>query len=230
MDDNPEVIRQQMDETRSHLAEKLEALESQVTETVQTATSVVTDTVEAVKETVGSVTDTVKETVEAATETVQSVGRVFDLKLQTERHPWMVFGGAVVTGFTAAQLLAAATEKASHAADDRAWNERLAALESTSSRNYGHRPAEPPRPQEQPRAEEPHTGWIWDQLGRLKGLALGSLMGVVRDMAQRTFPGELGQRLGQEVDKLTSNLGGEPVHGSLSLFGTEKQSSSQDGE
>lgn len=229
MDDNPEVIRQQMDETRSNLAEKLEALESQVSDTVQTATAVVNNTVEAVKETVENVTETVKETVEAATETVHSVGQAFDLRLQTERHPWMVFGGAVAVGFTTAQLLGAATEKAREAAGDKVWRDRLPALEATSSQGNGHRTAEAPRPPERTtQAEEPRTGWLWDQLGRLKGLALGSLMGVVRDLAVRSFQGELGQRLGEEVDKLTSHLGAEPIHGPL--FGPGKQGSSSEKE
>ena len=35
MDDTPEVIRQQMEETKSQLSEKLESLEHQVSETVQ---------------------------------------------------------------------------------------------------------------------------------------------------------------------------------------------------
>jgi len=98
MADNPEVIRQQMDETRSHLAEKLQALENQVSSTVEETTAALSETVEAVKETVENVTEIVEET-------VQSCGQLFDLRQQTERHPWLVFGGSVALGCLAAQLL-----------------------------------------------------------------------------------------------------------------------------
>ena len=228
MDEQPEVILQQMEETRSNLADKLEALENQVSDTVQATTSAVTETVETVKETVENVTETVKETVEKATETVESVGHAvgeaFDISVQTERHPWIVFGGSLALGFTVAQLLGSSKKKADQEASDRAWQSRLPALESTSSKDYGHRPAEPP-PSAQTAAEpeEGKKSWLWEQVDRLKGLAIGSLMGVVRDMAAKNLPGSLGQRVAEEVDSLTTNLGGEPIHGSL--FGNNNKGS-----
>jgi len=228
MDDNPEVIRQQMEETRSHLAEKLEALENQVTDTVQSTTTAVSDTVEAVKETVENVTETVKDTVEKAketvAETVTSVGEALDLRIQTEHHPWLVLGGSVALGFTVAQLLGSSKEDGNGSSGDRAWNSRLPALEATSTRQYSHPPAEaPPAQTHTASPEESKPSWFSDQIGRLKGLAIGSLMGVVRDLVKRNLPGELGQRLSQEVDSLTSKLGGEPIHGSL--FGSENKGS-----
>jgi len=229
MDDQHEVILQQMEETRSNLTEKLEALENQVSDTVQATTSAVTETVEAVKETVENVTETVKDTVEKATETVhsvgQAVGQAFDIGVQTERHPWVVFGGSVALGFTVAQLLGGSKKAANRESSDRAWQSRLSALEATSSKDYGHSTAETPPPAQalaEPK-EEGQKSWLWDQIGRLKGLALGSLMGVVRDMAARNLPGELGQRVAEEVDSITTHLGGEPIHGSL--FGNNKDGS-----
>ena len=73
-------------------------------------------------------------------------------------------------------------------------------------------PSEPAHPEQK--------GWLWEELGRLKGLALGALMGVVRDMAARGLPGTLGHRIAEEVDHLNSHLGGETIRGSL--FSNEK--------
>ena len=98
MADDTEVIRKQMEETRSHLAEKLEELENQVSETVQATTEAVSETVGTVKETVENVTATVQETFETVAET-------FNLKVQTERHPWLVVGASIAGGCLLAQLI-----------------------------------------------------------------------------------------------------------------------------
>ena len=49
MDDDPEMIRHQMQETRSSLTDKIERLEQTVTDKVQSTTAAVTNTVESVK-------------------------------------------------------------------------------------------------------------------------------------------------------------------------------------
>jgi len=215
MADKPEVIRQQMEETRSHLADKLEALENQVSSTVEEATSAVSETVEAVKETVENVTDTVEETVE-------SVGQVFDLRLQTQRHPWLVFGGSVALGCLAAQMFGRRREEGEEGGGrDVNWS----ALSSASPprESTWERPFEAPSRQTahtEP-AENGKKSWFWDEMNRVKGLAVGALMGVVRDLAARGLPGALGQRVAEEVDHLNSSLGGETIHGPLLATGTD---------
>src|SRR5262249_60811224 len=95
VENKPEVIRQQMQETRTALTEKLEALEHQVVETVQGARSAVTDTVESVRGAVHDTVCTVKET--------------FDLNRQVERHPWAMVGGSFALGYVSGRLLKQAT-------------------------------------------------------------------------------------------------------------------------
>jgi len=95
MDDEPEVIRQQMEETRSSLTDKIGLLEQTVTEKVQTTTAAVTDTVESVKEAVHDTVDTVKNTV---SETVGSVKDAFDLRRYVDQYPWASVGAAVGVG------------------------------------------------------------------------------------------------------------------------------------
>jgi cell division septum initiation protein DivIVA len=98
MDDTPEVIRQQMAETKSQLTEKLESLEHQVSETVQSTGNAVNATVASVQETVETVTGAVQDA-------VQSVTNALDLRRQFDRHPWLILGGSVALGYLAAELL-----------------------------------------------------------------------------------------------------------------------------
>lgn len=221
MAEHPEVIRKQMAETRANLTEKLEALENQVSDTVQSTTQAVASTVEAVKDTVENVTGTVQET-------VHSVAETLNIRRQFERHPWVMFGGAVTAGWLAAYLLGGK----SHSNGTRS-REGGGAVPQTSSRRASAfaeggawtapqhggpevQPAAPPRTE--PREEQ--QGWFWKELGHLKNLALGSLMGVVHDMAAQSFPGQLGEKIAQEVDHLTQKLGAEPIHG---LLGEDKK-------
>jgi len=198
MADNPEVIRQQMEETKSHLAGKLAALETQVSDTVQTTSSAVTETVEAVSETVEAVKETVENVTATFQETVQSVGETFDLRLQTERHPWVVFGGAVALGFTAARLLGDWPPQARQGTFP-ATGLRDTRQEARPTEENGEQPAQAAQ------------GWLWDMVGRLRSLAVGSLMRVVHDLAERGLPGPLGERIAEEVDHLTPKLGGELI-------------------
>jgi len=197
-----------MEETRSNLAEKLEALENQVSSTVEEATSAVSETVEAVKETVENVTESVEET-------VHSVGQWFDLRLQTERHPWVVFGGSVALGCLAAQLFGRGRhEHEESQPHDGNWSALSSSASQPSERTWERRPE--PSFQQPAHSESSGNGqksWFWDEMNRVKGLAVGALMGVVRDLAARGLPGALGQRVAEEVDHLGSSLGGETIRG-----------------
>jgi ElaB/YqjD/DUF883 family membrane-anchored ribosome-binding protein len=239
MAEHPEVIRQQMAETRAHLTEKLEKVENLVTETVQSATEAVSNTVEAVKDTVENVTGTVADTVsnvkDTVADTVHTVTETFNLKRQFERHPWLMFGGAVAVGYLASSLFGSkrhtsgwswggGDQEGSQSSSPRAaafatgdnWTgsqEQRGAPETRQSTQSAYQPAQEER-YESPREEK--KGWFWNELNHLKNLGLGSLMGVVHDMAVRNLPGELGQKVAEEVDHLTENLGAQPIHGLMS--------------
>jgi len=208
MVDHTEVIRRQMEETRSGLADKLEALENQVADTVQAATEVVSETVETVKETVENVTSSVEET-------VQSVGEFFDLGHHTQEHPWIVFGGSVALGCLAAQLLGGKDnnpreERRGSAPPVPPWREPEPAPTSRATRAESS--AQPAASSE---ARSTRKSFLGEELGKIKGLAIGVLMGVVRDMAAKSLSGELGKRVADEVDNLTTKMGGDPFHGSV---------------
>jgi len=238
MDREQEVIHHQMEATRADLTNKLSALENQVGGTVQAATDavettkdVVNETVESVKETVENVTEKFHDTVEGVTdsvqhavegvresveETVKTVTEAFNLKLQCERHPWVVFGGAVGVGFLGGLLLGRSSRQANFTSKGGS-----AFLPDYSSGGETRTAAAPT----QPRAEQKSdtgtgtgaavSSWFWDQLGGLRGLALGAVMGVVKDLVTQAVPAAVKERVTEEVDKITKGLGGEPLKGSL---------------
>jgi len=237
MAEHPEVIRKQMAETRANLTEKLEAVENLVTDSVQSTTEAVSNTVDAVKDTVENVTESVHDTVAAVkdtvTDTVQTVADTFNLKRQFDRHPWLMFGGAVAAGYLASSLFrgkshpngenARDTEEESRQPSSRRAASFVEGGDWSAPQQHGapeYRPApQPPQeahsePREEPREER--KGWFWNELGQLKNLALGTLMGLVHDMAVRSLPGQLGQKVAEQVDHLTQNLGAEPIHGLVS--------------
>jgi len=213
-----------MEDTRSQLEEKLEALETQVADTVQTTTEAVTETVEAVKDTVEKASETVGDVTDAVKETVATVGETFNLWTQADRHPWVVFGGSVLLGYLGAQLVGRSNGRTEEVREEPraqgppSW---ASAQEGPSRERWQSEAPAPP----QPRAEQPsrqEKSWLWDELGRLKGLAVGALMGVVRDLAKQAVPEAVGNRVAEEVDNITNHLGGEPVQGQVLPNSTAK--------
>jgi ElaB/YqjD/DUF883 family membrane-anchored ribosome-binding protein len=223
---NEEVIRQQMEETRTSLTEKLETLEQQVVETVQGATSAVSDTVanikDSVQETVSTVKDTVEGTVSAVKDTVaesvDTVKEYMDVTAYVEKYPWLSLGASIGVGFLAGKMLGGRGEpfKASELA--KASDGPRLSDGPRVHRNGGHR-----------RRHEPAMpGWLAQfgpELAKLKGLALGALLGTAREMIRQSVPGDVGAKLGQIVDNITNKIGGEPMSQSdmerLSSYQTE---------
>jgi len=102
MVDDPEVIRQQIDESKNALAEKIELLEEKVSETVQTASASLTETVQAASASVAETVDTVKgavqDTMHVVAETVDSAAEAVNISRHVEKHPWPMFLGAIALG------------------------------------------------------------------------------------------------------------------------------------
>lgn len=204
MADEPEVIRQQMEETRHNLAEKLEALESQVVGTVQDATSAVNETVETIKEAAQTTVGTVKDTVQ---ETVATVKETFDLELQFQRHPWVMLGGSVAVGFAVGSLL-------ERRRDPGVMPQRMSAASEPRGNGY-HRafeePAPPPEKAEKSKLLSTVGEVLGPEVGKLKSLAIGVFMGLVRDTVTRSLSGEVGEQVRQVVDDMTERLGGHKL-------------------
>jgi len=220
------VIRDQMEETRSSLADKLEALESKVTETVQAASDTVSSAVEGAKEVTEKVTETVSGTVETVKEavsgTVESVKNALNFGGIVEAHPWASFGAAVAAGFCAAQLLGSSSSSSAQASN------------AVPTSNYNPPPPQPAPSYTPPPAsatpashqgQHKEEGWLetgekWlEQLGMdqawktagttLRGLAIGTMMSLVRDLVSDTVPKDWQGELTKMVDDITTQLGGK---------------------
>jgi len=214
------VIRDEMEMTRANLAEKLEALETQVRETVSGATEAVSSTVEGVKDVVSSVT-----------ETVESVTEKFNVSRQVEQHPWMAFGAAVATGFVLAQVVSRVSAS-NHFAPAPAAPPADLPLQSVTA----------PRAAAAPPHHEPGvmhsighslesmlpsaSGMMKMVAGPLGELAIGGLMGVIREMASQHLPPAWQGDATRLIDQVTAQLGGKPLDAAhsqslLSLLGLD---------
>ncbi len=170
MDDTPEVIRKQMDETKLQLVEKLESLEHQVTQTVQSTGTAVHATVASVQETVESVTGAVQDV-------VHSVSNALNVQRQFDRHPWLILGGAAVLGYLAAELL---TEP-----------------EHASAQTPGGTP--PPSPSAAAATQEDRVHNMSSTWHQLRNAALGSVLGIVQQVASRATPHLLDYLAGKQA-------------------------------
>jgi len=208
MEDQPEVIRKQMEETRSSLSDKLEALEKKVAETVEPVTNAVERTTEAVAETA----ETVKETVQAVSgqvkETVRSMASTFDLRHQTDKHPWIVFGVAATVGCLAGTVLGRRGQRRQAA-------QPAQPLRSKHNGRGGDGASHHPEwgvAKRSREAAKPQTESLFAQeIRQLKGLAISSLLGFVRDLAKRAVPGAIGEKIAEQLDGFTTRLGAEPL-------------------
>lgn len=213
MDSKPEVIRQQMEETRTALTQKLETLEEKVVSTVQDATSAVTDTVDNVKDAVQETVTNVKDTVQ---DTVESVRDTFDVERQVQRRPWLMFGGSVVLGYIAGSLLHRGTARRRSSTQVRF--DRLASS-SAPAMNGSH--AAPPAAQpisQSEAADEPSlfatlTEQFKPEIAKLKGMAIGTALGAVRDLVTHAVPDQMKGQVTEMVDNVTMKLGGQPIQG-----------------
>lgn len=215
MDNEPEVICQQMEETRASLADKLETLENKVVETVSGATCAVTETVETVKEAVQETVSTVQETVSNA----------FDLNHHVQCHPWAMVAGSVAVGFIAGKMLPP--------------EERSTTFQSNDGESYRMtRQAQRFMPESEgdkepySRGREEKSSWFGlgesfqPEINKLKRLALGTLLGLVRDFVSESAPPQLRPRLQEVMNNFTTKLGGETVEGPLmSAESTERSGS-----
>jgi ElaB/YqjD/DUF883 family membrane-anchored ribosome-binding protein len=217
----------QMDDTRKDLADKLEQLEKKVSGTVETVTDFVEkvpETVETVKETiaetVSTVSDTVQHTVgavkETVADTVESVKSFFDIPYQVDRHPWLMLGGSVLMGYLGGRLLPrrSAAEKVASAG-------AVTPAPAPVLSEYAPQTYEPVRGPQEPRQAEPSKpSWLSSlgerfsgEINQVKGLALGTLLGVARDMVSQWAPDALRQEVTDVINNFTRDVGGKVIQG-----------------
>jgi len=246
MENEPEVIRDQMQETRTALTEKLEALEQKVVDTVQTTTSTVTGTVQAVKDTVEKTVDTVSGTMQ---QTVDTVKETFDLRLQVDRHPWMMMLGSIAVGYIGGRLLMQSSDMFQGSSFGHGYGRGSALTEKMSEaaapprrhNGFHGRPDGGSRISEEVARSDEETrsaGESWlsglmdnyhEEIDQLKGLAIGAAAAVARDLLTQSIKGEMGKRLSDWMNGLTEKLGGKLLTEPILAPATNESSSAAPG-
>jgi len=217
--EDQELIRKQMVDTRTSLSDKLEALEKKVADTVQPVTDAVERTTEAVAQTAENVKESVKMVSEKVEETMQSVVSAFDLRHHAERHPWLVLGVAATSGCLIGAIMSRRAPR-QYEAPARSKHAKGSNGASHSSDWSGTRRM---KEKEQPAKQSLFA----EEIRTLKGLAISSLLGFVRDLAKRAVPGTIGDRIAEEVDTLTTRMGAQPLKGPV-IAESEGHGSSQE--
>jgi hypothetical protein len=218
MENEHEVIRQKMCDTRASLQDKLETLEQHVTGTVQGAAEAATETVQNVKETVQETVNSVKGAVQ---DTVDTVKETFDLRRQVAAHPWEMVIGAALVGFAGTRLLLPARRPPS---GPPVISERVSGGPmggpGRPHRNGAGTPIEDSERRGFLGAIGEHYG---DEINKLQGLAIGAFGAIVRDVVASFTPPALTEQVTDVVDSITAKLGGKTIHGPL-LKGSASQS------
>jgi len=207
MEDQQESIMKDMEETRSSMTEKLEALETHVADKVKPMADAVERVADAAANIVENVKDTVHDVTEKVEETASAVASAFDLRKQTERHPWLMVGIAATAGCVLGSFLGKRSrrrEKISHDAAPKHAKEG-------NGKSHHARPASTKRAAQSDEPKQP--SWISESLGHLKDLAVGSLMSAVRDLAIQAIPGTIGGKIAEEIESMTRKMGAEPIQG-----------------
>jgi len=205
--DNEDVIRDEMENTRTSLTEKLETLEKKVTSTVENATANVAETVEAVKETVQETVSSVKETVagtigavkDTVKEGVGAVKDAFDLNGHVQNHPWVMFGGSVAVGFALGKLLGSPAGILG--------GRESVSFPGTSAYHNGRHAAPDSEPEETSKGGLLST--LTPELEKVKSLAIGAVMGTLREIIGNAIPTAYRESIMEVVDGITEKLGGK---------------------
>jgi ElaB/YqjD/DUF883 family membrane-anchored ribosome-binding protein len=205
MEDEAEVIKQRMEQTRTSLSEKLEALEQKVVSTVEQTTGAVVETVETVKEAVEGTVGAVKSTVE---ETVETVKETFDLRRQVEAHPWPMFGGSIAVGFLLGQIVPPLTPVVKR-------------YRVTTAGNGKHKPRFTyPETSAEAAAAPPGTTAkgmsllnslgevLAPAMGTVKSVAIGAATGVLGEMIANAVPPEFRGQVHEVIEEINTKLGG----------------------
>jgi len=194
---NTDEMRQDIDCTRAAMADKLEALEDRVMGTVQSAQ------------------ETAEDSLQMAKDTVATVKRNFDIKYQVEQHPWTMVGGCFLAGLVLGGLVLRGRRRSRQTPERLAGNETpLAESPRLLAQQRGNgsldSAAPPPRPQSTSANRPGLFGPFQEEIDKVKGMAIGYVMGLARDSIKHAVP-ELASQIDDVMNSVTTKLGGKPV-------------------
>jgi hypothetical protein len=140
----------------------------------------------------------VKDIASSAKETIADVKEQLTLRYQTEQRPWTMIGASVVTG-----AIVGATFGPKRAMKSLPENAYASANNPTISTNG--------RPHHLGSAIGKLTDEFDGELRLLKGLAIGALIGTLRDLGKEALSSRIAPKFGEIVDSATVKLGGTPI-------------------
>jgi ElaB/YqjD/DUF883 family membrane-anchored ribosome-binding protein len=190
-------MREEIDGTRSDLADKVEALQDRVMATVQSAQ------------------ETVEDSIQIAKDTVATVKRTVDIKHHVEQHPWAMVGGCVLAGLALGAPFQRVFRRPRQTPD------RPVGEETAFSGN----PAPPAklrgngssattarlRPYQSPPPSRPGLFALFhDEIAKVKEIAIGYVMGLARDAIKDAMP-RWAPQIDGVMSSATTKLGGEPA-------------------
>jgi len=189
-------MRQEIDCTRSAMTEKLEALENRVMGTVQSAQ------------------ETVADSIQMAKDTVATVKRTFDIKYQVKQHPWAMVGGCFIVGLALGGLFLR-VRRSRQAPNPLAGNETpLAGSPRFVAEQRGNNSFDTVAPPLRPASMSANRPGFFDQfheeIDQVKGMALGYVLGLVRDSIKEAVP-RLASQIDDVMNSVTTKLGSKPV-------------------
>ena len=214
-----ELIKQQMCQTRASLTEKVERLENQVLGTVRDTTNTVSGTVHEVS---SAVRGTVQEVRATVNEAISSTRDALDLSRQMQQHPWLLFGSSVAAGYIGGRLLdSIESGRFPPRAALPAAAEQLLPSSSEVRQQLEARPA---ARVSTPSFLQTLLDTFAPEIDKLKRLALGAALGVVRDKVAESVPPQLRGDVVNLMDRFTTKLGGDaPPPGAMFGWGEESE-------
>ncbi|MFO0968907.1 MAG: hypothetical protein U0793_25425 [Gemmataceae bacterium] len=198
-------------DTVQAVKETVEASKDAVTETVDSVKETVTGTVEAVKGTVEAVKDTVQETIGAVKETVKggvdAVKDFLDIPKQTQRHPWIVMGGAVLSGFVLGKALGGARPRTAVSIPP--------SRGETGPLDTAQPQAEASRGPQRRGLIESLAGQFAPEITQLKNMAIAMAMNALRDAVSKNVPADWSPQVTGILDSVTAKLTGGQERGEV---------------
>jgi len=207
MDNEAEVIKHQMRETRSSLTEKVEALEESLAAKIK-------DTTETVAQTVHSVADVVDQTSNVVSESVASVKDAVSMKRHFDEHPWLFLAGGAALGYLGGCLMGgrSSTESPGQHFGARGYGSQPQ-QDGRDGRDREEQRREPPQ-----RKEESGPSWLGTlteafapAVSKLEGMALDATTNMVGTMILNAVPEELRKDARDVLNEVTKALGVKPV-------------------
>jgi ElaB/YqjD/DUF883 family membrane-anchored ribosome-binding protein len=181
---NTDDMRQEIDCTRSALADKVEALEDRVKDNVQT----------------------VEDSIQMATDAVATVRRTFDIKHQVEQHPWTMVGGCFLAGVAASNLFPRVLRRLRKAPDPSANGNSAAASLQVPPLPRGDEGGALPAVM---RSRSGLLELFHDEIAKIQGMAIGYVIGLARDSIKQSVP-QLASQIESVMNGVTTKLGGTP--------------------